>query len=56
MASWIAARSIRSSPVIRPWKVPPLRAIFVSGVDWNAGADTCAVYTPAASASWKTVG
>lgn len=47
---------MRSSPVIRPRKVPPLSAILVSGVLWKAGADTCAVATPAASACWKTVG
>jgi hypothetical protein len=47
---------MRSSPVSRPWNVPPLRATLVSGVFWKWGDDTWAVCTPAASASWNTVG
>lgn len=47
---------MRSSPERRPRKVPPLRAIFVRGVDSNAGAETCAVCTPASWARWKIVG
>ncbi|CAM5484014.1 hypothetical protein SALBM311S_10202 [Streptomyces alboniger] len=51
-----AARSMRSSPVDRPWNVPPLSATLVSGVLSKVGAETWAACTPARSASWKTVG
>lgn len=47
---------MRSSPVSRPWNVPPLSATFVSGVFWKVGEDTCAACTPASWASWKIVG
>ena len=36
-ASCSAARSMRSSPVSRPWNVPPLSATLVSGVCWKVG-------------------
>ncbi len=47
---------MRSSPLSRPWNLPPLSATLVSGVCSKAGEVTCAACTPASWASWKTVG